>query len=124
MSLLQGKVAAITGGVTGIGRSIALEFLKHGAYVAVNHLNDESSAASFEQMITSLDYLGPNVAYKRLLSVPGDVRDPNTGKLFVQEIVNTFGKIDILVSNAGICEFADFLLYALLATNNLYLYKF
>jgi L-rhamnose 1-dehydrogenase len=112
MSLLKDKVAAITGGVTGIGRAIALEFVKQGAYVAINHIDDNSSDLSFKQMADSLEFSGANITSKRLLSVPGDIRDPNTGKRLVQETVKTFGRIDVLVSNAGICEFADFLSYA------------
>lgn len=101
--LLAGKVAAITGAVTGIGRAIALEYLKHGAAVTVNHFPDEKSASQFHDMLREAG------ADARLIAVPGDISKPETGKELVAKAVERFGKLDVFVSNAGICQFADFL---------------
>lgn len=103
MALLQGKVAAITGAVTGIGRAIAIDYLKHGASVAVNYYPDEKSAAQFKELQAET---GEN---ERLIGVPGDITKPETGQELVKKTVEKFGKLDIFVSNAGICQFADFL---------------
>lgn len=101
--LLVNKVAAITGGATGIGRAIALEYLRQGAKVAINHLGDEKSAAQFEQM------LAEKPADGQLIAVPGDISKPETAKRLVDETVGAFGRLDVFVSNAGVCRFADFL---------------
>ncbi|KAK4994584.1 L-rhamnose-1-dehydrogenase [Elasticomyces elasticus] len=102
-ALLTNKVACITGGVTGIGRAIALEYLKQGASVAVNHFPDASSESSFESMLREA---GEGA---RLIAVAGDISKPETGKALVGRTVEAFGRLDIFVSNAGICQFADFL---------------
>ncbi|KAF4302508.1 short-chain dehydrogenase [Botryosphaeria dothidea] len=101
--LLVNKVAAITGGATGIGRAIALEYLRQGAKVAINHLGDEKSAVQFEQM------LAEKPADGQLIAVPGDISKPETAKRLVDETVGAFGRLDVFVSNAGVCRFADFL---------------
>ncbi|KAK4551559.1 L-rhamnose-1-dehydrogenase [Recurvomyces mirabilis] len=102
--LLQGKVAAITGAVTGIGRAIALEYLRQGASVAVNHFPDEKSAAQYDEMQKEA---GEGA---KLVAVAGDISRPATGKELVRRAVEAFGgRLDIFVSNAGVCEFAEFL---------------
>lgn len=112
--LLTGKTAAITGGTTGIGRAITLEFLRQGCNVAVNHLGLESdqvhlkslikeAAAIFEESTEYPDQAG------RLIGVEGDVKNPETGKTLVEKAVEKWGKLDVFVSNAGVCQFAEFL---------------
>lgn len=103
MSLLQGKVAAITGAVTGIGRAIALEYLAQGASVAVNYYPDSTSESQWKAM---LQEAGEGA---KLIAVPGDISKPETGKELVAKAVETFGQLNIFVSNAGVCKFADFL---------------
>ena len=106
MALLRDKVAAVTGGVTGIGRAIVLGFLSQGAKIAVNHLDNADSKEHFNSLLKEATRLyGSGL----LISLPGDISKPEIGTQLVEETVKAFGKIDILVSNAGICEFADFL---------------
>ncbi len=108
--LLPGKIAAITGGTTGIGRAIAIAFLKHGCSVAINHLNlptDSHHKDSLVSLASELRSSDPKVG--RLITIEGDVALPETGKGLVDECVREFGGLDIFVSNAGICEFAEFL---------------
>ncbi|KAI4205946.1 MAG: hypothetical protein LQ350_000131 [Teloschistes chrysophthalmus] len=102
--LLKGKNAAITGGLTGIGRSIALGFLQHGCNVGINYLGGPSDEALLQQLKADLPQNG-----QTFLSVPGDISKPETGKALVKEVVDHFGRLDIFVSNAGICQFAEFL---------------
>jgi len=52
-----------------------------------------------------------------LVQVKGDVTNPETSEELVQKAVSSFGKLDIFVSNAGICQFADFLRYAFESKN-------
>ncbi|KAF2736535.1 NAD(P)-binding protein [Polyplosphaeria fusca] len=109
--LLQGKTMAITGGATGIGRAIALGYISHGANVAVNHLGDASSTQHFATMLSEAQaLLDPDEqASDRMIQVAGDVADPSTGKRLVEEVVQRWGRLDVFISNAGICEFRDFL---------------
>ncbi|KAF3041700.1 L-rhamnose-1-dehydrogenase [Didymella heteroderae] len=95
---------AITGGVTGIGRAIVLEYLSHGANVAVNHLGDPKSFEQYQSLVKEALEGGD-----RLIEIPGDVGDPETGKKLVKAVVEKWGRLDVFVSNAGICEFKEFL---------------
>jgi L-rhamnose 1-dehydrogenase len=108
--LLAGKNAAITGGTTGIGRAIALEYLKQGCNVAVNHLDLESDAEHKQSLVSEAAALKEkdNKA-GRLIDVAGDISKPATGANLVEEAVKEFGQLDIFVSNAGVCQFAEFL---------------
>jgi L-rhamnose 1-dehydrogenase len=45
----------------------------------------------------------------RFITVAGDISQPETGKFFVAQTVEAFGRLDVFVSNAGVCQFADFL---------------
>ncbi|EEQ34507.1 L-rhamnose-1-dehydrogenase [Microsporum canis] len=113
--LLLGKVAAITGGLTGIGRAIAIEYIRQGACVAVNHLGldyEETLISSLKQEVTDIiaSSDGEEILSKpRLITVAGDVSLPETGSYFIKETASAFGRLDIFVSNAGICEFKEFL---------------
>jgi L-rhamnose 1-dehydrogenase len=111
--LLVGKAMAITGGVTGIGRAIAIGYLTHGANVAVNHFGDPKSSEQFQTLLdeASQSLGGKEEAQKRLIEVPGDVGDPETGKKLVAAVIAEWGRLDVFISNAGICEFREFLEY-------------
>ena len=101
--LLAGKVAAITGGVSGIGRAIALEYLRQGAAVAVNHLGNETSKAQFKSMLQD----APKGS--RLIDISGDIGQRDTGKRLVSETVKNFGELNVFVANAGVSVFHEFL---------------
>lgn len=105
--LLLGKTAIITGGTTGIGRAITLAFLAQGCNVAVLHLALPSDASHVTTLVSQASSL-PG----RLALLPGDVRDPATGPALVAFALSSFpsrGRLDILVSNAGICAFTPLL---------------
>jgi len=110
--LLAGKTAIITGGTTGIGRAICLEFLRQGCSVAVNHLGLERDRPHLASLESEAAAIGEaDGAAGRLAHLAGDVRDPATGPALVAFAVETFGtgRLDVCVSNAGVCAFADFL---------------
>jgi len=108
--LLASKTAAITGGTTGIGRAIALEYIREGANVAVNHLNLPSDAHHKASLIAEAAAIREkDEKAGRLIEVEGDVTKPETGKNLVEVAVKEFGRLDIFVSNAGVCQFAEFL---------------
>lgn len=89
---LEGKVAIITGGGTGIGRSIALNFAKAGADVVVG----SRTLANLEKVAGEARALG-----KRSLAVSVDITKKTDVDSLVQKVMDEFGAIDILVNNAG-----------------------
>ncbi|TGJ82378.1 hypothetical protein E0Z10_g6391 [Xylaria hypoxylon] len=105
-NLLEGKTAIITGGTTGIGRAIALEYIRQGANVVVNHLDLERDRPHLNSLLSEAEAIRPGT----LAHLPGDVTDPATGTALVQHAVALYGgRVDICVSNAGVCQFAEFL---------------
>jgi L-rhamnose 1-dehydrogenase len=114
-NLLAGKNAIITGGTTGIGRAIALEYVRQGANVVVNHLDLPRDKAHLDSLLAeaaAIRAASPSTA-GTLDHLAGDVTDPETGAKLVAYAVAQFGgvggRLDICVSNAGICQFAEFL---------------
>lgn len=101
--LLAGKSAAITGGVTGIGRAIALGYLRQGASVTVNFLGDAASEKHYE---TLLKEAPPG---SKLHGVRGDIGKKETGEATVRGAVDRHGGLDVFVANAGVSQFRDFL---------------
>ncbi len=90
---LEGQVAIVTGGGTGIGRSIALEFAKSGADVVVT----SRKLANLEKVAEEVTALG-----RRSLAIPADITNKVDVDNLVQRVMDEFSGIDILVSNAGI----------------------
>lgn len=101
MKLLEGRTVLITGGSTGIGRAAAIGAAQHGANVAINFASSDDKAAS---CIAEIEALG-----QKGLAVKGDVALPETATDFVAKAVEAFGRVDVMVSNAGICPFHAFL---------------
>jgi L-rhamnose 1-dehydrogenase len=101
MGLLQDKVVLITGASRGIGRATAIECARQGAHVAINTFNDAEAAG---EVVTAVEALG-----RRALDIDGDVADAATATRAVAATVEAFGRLDVLVSNAGICPFHAFL---------------
>ncbi len=91
---LKDKVAIITGGDSGIGRAVAVAFVKEGCKVAIVYLNEDKDA------IETKNYL-ENLGGECIL-IRGDLKRPEFSKKIVEDTLKTFGKIDILVNNAGV----------------------
>src|ERR1700745_4245548 len=98
MSKLAGKVAVVTGASKGIGAGIAKALAAEGASVVVNYASSKEGADRVVKEITSKG--GKAVAVQGDLSKPSDV-----AKLFA-ETKKVYGKLNILVNNAGIYQFA------------------
>ncbi|KAF7541253.1 hypothetical protein G7054_g710 [Neopestalotiopsis clavispora] len=112
--ILAGKTACVTGGTTGIGRAITLEYLRQGCNVAVNHLGldrDESLRRSLIQEADALRSDGPKglAPAGRLIDIAGDITDPTSSENLVGEAVKQWGQLDIFVANAGIFKPCSFL---------------
>lgn len=91
---LEGKVALITGGDSGIGRAVAVLYAKEKADVAIVYLPQEQSDA--EETKRAVEEEG-----KHCLLLPGDLADPEFCRSCVEETVRTYGRLDILVNNAA-----------------------
>ncbi len=91
---LEGKVALITGGDSGIGRAVALLYAREGADVAIVHLPEEDRDAQETRRL--VEEQG-----RRFLAIPGDVTIAGFCQHAVDETVSRFGALDILVSNAA-----------------------
>jgi 3-oxoacyl-[acyl-carrier protein] reductase len=95
---LKNKITVITGAGKGIGRASAELFLKEGASVVLN-----------SRTKTDLDsFIKENQVYKdKILAIAGDVSDENVIGKIVKETIGKFGRIDILINNAGFGKFAE-----------------
>lgn len=94
MDLLKGKVAIVTGAARGIGRMIALRFAQEGAEVAFTDLSRDENMESLEKELSSLGVKGRGYV--------SDASDYEQTHQVVDQIVEDFGKVDVLVNNAGI----------------------
>ncbi|WP_329905074.1 3-oxoacyl-[acyl-carrier-protein] reductase [Porphyromonas pogonae] len=94
MKLLENKVALITGAGRGIGKAIALKYAQEGANVAITDLKIDESVEAF---VKELEALG--VKAKAYASNAANFEDAHK---VVQEVVADFGRIDVLINNAGI----------------------
>ncbi len=92
--MLQGKTALITGGSRGIGRAIALLFAQHGCDVAFTYSSSEQMAKELVQTIAGVGV--------KALAIQSDAANFDAAAQVVQQVVDAWGKIDILVCNAGI----------------------
>ena len=100
--LLKDKVLLITGASAGIGRAVAIEAARQGADVAINYFDATDAAAN--DTVSAINATG-----RRGIAVKGDVAQADSAPAFIEAAVKAFGKVDVFVSNAGICPFHAFL---------------
>jgi NAD(P)-dependent dehydrogenase (short-subunit alcohol dehydrogenase family) len=98
---LDGKVALITGGDSGIGRAVAVLFAREGADIAIVYLDVEQIDADETKRVIEGE------EKRRCLLLPGDVKDPKFAIDAVERTVKEFGALDILVNNAAFQEHAE-----------------
>lgn len=91
---LEGKVALITGGDSGIGKAVALLFAKEGADIAIVYLNEHDDANDTRSKIESM-------YGKKCLLIPGDVKKESFCNAAIKKVIRTFKKLDVLVNNAA-----------------------
>ena len=97
---LKNKVALITGGGTGLGKAISLAMAAEGAHVAIGYSRSEDDALA---TVKAIKELGVNA-----IAVKADVRDSKTVDAMVAAVMEEFGRIDVLVNNAGISVLVPF----------------
>jgi 3-oxoacyl-[acyl-carrier protein] reductase len=93
-NIFLNKVAIVTGGARGIGRSIVLALCREGADCAFTYTKNPTAAESLAKEVQSMG--------RRAATFQLDVRDFEGTKTFIEEVKKEFGRIDILVNNAGI----------------------
>ncbi|TVP67508.1 MAG: glucose 1-dehydrogenase [Nodularia sp. (in: Bacteria)] len=90
---LRDKVALITGGDSGIGRAVAIAFAKEGADVAIVYLKEHDDAKETKHLVEKQG--------RRVVAIAGDITDETFCQQAVEQTVEQFGKLDILINNAA-----------------------
>ena len=94
--MLKGKCAVVTGAAKGIGKAIALKLASSGVNIVLNYRSSEDKAIETEKEILSLGV--------EVLRIKGDISKPNDVENLIDSAKKKFGKIDIMVNNAGITK--------------------
>ena len=90
---LQGRVALITGGDSGIGRAVALAFAREGADVLISYLNEDSDAEETARVVRE--------AGRKAVIAPGDISEEAYCQSLIERALSELGTLDILVNNAA-----------------------
>src|SRR5690554_6130226 len=90
---LSGKIALITGGDSGIGRSIAVHYAREGADVAIVYLEEDKDAGETKKLVEKEG--------RKCLLIRGDLKDRNFCESAVEKTVQEYGTINILINHAG-----------------------
>lgn len=102
MKLCEGRVVIITGGARGVGRAYALKLAEHGAKIVLNDLGSApdgrgGDTSPGEQVVSEIKELGGEAVLNT-----ADVADGPGAQGMVQQAIDTFGRLDVLINNAGI----------------------
>ncbi len=99
MNRLQGKVALVTGGSKGIGAGIARQLAADGADVVVNYVSDRNGA---EKVVAAIEAAGG-----KAMAFAADVTRQSEVESLINNTLELFGRLDIVVNNAGVYQFAS-----------------
>jgi glucose 1-dehydrogenase len=91
---LKGKVAIVTGGNSGIGKAVVIALAKEGANVVIDYVSDEQATTDLEEQVRALG--------DQVLGVKADVSKVDDLRMLVDRAVEAFGRLDVMVNNAGI----------------------
>src|SRR5688572_26451479 len=91
---LKGKVAIVTGGNSGIGMSIVLEFARQGANIVIDYISHPEATEALEKQVAALG--------DQAIGVDADVSKVADLQNLIAAAVKRFGRIDIMVNNAGV----------------------
>jgi glucose 1-dehydrogenase len=100
---LRNKVAIVTGAATGIGQAIAIRFAQEGAAVVVDYVGGPNAASETQNAIAALK--------GKCLALEADVSKPDEVENLISGAVKAFGRLDIVVNNAGVekkCAFVEY----------------
>lgn len=90
---LRDRVAIISGGDSGIGRAVAIAFAREGADLVIGYLDEQDDADETARLVEAIG--------RRCVAVAGDIGEPDTAQRLVQRALEQFGRLDIVVNNAG-----------------------
>jgi NAD(P)-dependent dehydrogenase (short-subunit alcohol dehydrogenase family) len=90
---LEGRVALISGGDSGIGRAVALHFAREGASISIVYLDEHADAAETERLVAAEG--------ARCITIAADISDPDACQDAVAKTIAALGRLDVLVNNAG-----------------------
>ena len=90
---LAGKATLITGADSGIGRAVAIAFAREGADVLISYLNEHDDARETQRLVEE--------AGRKAVLLPGDIGEPAHCRAIVDQAVQAFGKLDVVVNNAA-----------------------
>lgn len=90
---LEGKIALITGGDSGIGRSVAVHFAREGANIVIVYLNEKKDALETKQMV--------EMENRECFLIKGDLKKEKFCKSVIHKTINKFGSLNIIVNNAA-----------------------
>lgn len=90
---LEGRVALITGGDSGIGRAVAIAYAREGADVAISYLSEAEDAEDTARLVRA--------SGRKCLLLPGDISDAGHCRALIKRVVDDLGGVDILVNNAA-----------------------
>ena len=93
----KNKVVLVTGGGTGLGRAMCLHFAREGAAVVVNYAKSKERA---QEVVDKVDAMGGQAA-----DIQADVSDDSQARQLIEQTVARFGRLDILINNAGWTRF-------------------
>src|SRR5215468_6652830 len=94
MTTLNGKVAIVTGGNTGIGKSIVLALAREGGNIVIDYIADPEATEDLEKQVAALG--------DTAIGVDADVSKVNDLQTLIDAAVKQFGRVDVMVNNAGI----------------------
>jgi acetoacetyl-CoA reductase len=94
MARMDGKTALVTGGSRGIGRAIVVELAREGARVALNYQSSDDKARAVADEVAAMG--------GKVMLVKANVSDPQEARTMVKQVADEFGRLDVLVNNAGI----------------------
>lgn len=90
---LKDKIALVTGSSRGVGKAVALGFARHGAHVVVNYSSNQKAAG---EVVDAIEAMG-----RKAIAVKADVARKDEVDVLIDHTVDAFGRIDVLVNNAG-----------------------
>ncbi len=94
MAKLKGKIAVVTGGSRGIGAAIATGLGKEGATVVINYNHSDKEA---QAIVEKIETFGSTA-----IALQADISDADATRVFIEKVLEKFGRVDILINNAGI----------------------
>jgi L-rhamnose 1-dehydrogenase len=110
MSLLRNRVVVITGSSSGIGRAIAIKCAQQGATLLLHHLGTSHSKNDVDSVFSEVRHITNNLGSLRVnrlghTTFGADLTDEGAPQGLVDHAVSKFGKLDVMINNAGICNF-------------------